>query len=157
MATQSAVAGQLAGQRACADSRGAQKWTGLNETDRSQRPNRKASSTLMTAFAARTALDEAVTDEAGVDFRASAGGACHSAACSTWPGIPAHEIDRVFDVAFRGSPARTPERLRNQPAGAGLGLAIARGLVEAHHGRIGARNYGPGCRFEVRLPLAPTG
>jgi signal transduction histidine kinase len=72
-------------------------------------------------------------------------------------GIPAHELDRVFDVAFRGSPARTPERLRNQPAGAGLGLAIARGLVEAHHGRIGARNYGPGCRFEVRLPLAPTG
>jgi hypothetical protein len=39
----------------------------------------------MTAFAVRTALDEAVTDEAGVDFRDSAGGACHSAACSTWP------------------------------------------------------------------------
>jgi signal transduction histidine kinase len=39
-------------------------------------------------------------------------------------------------------------------AGAGLGLAIARGLVEAHNGRIEARNYGPGCRFEVRLPLA---
>jgi signal transduction histidine kinase len=38
--------------------------------------------------------------------------------------------------------------------GAGLGLAIARGLVEAHDGRIEARNYGPGCRFEVRLPLA---
>jgi len=39
-------------------------------------------------------------------------------------------------------------------AGAGLGLAIARGLVEAHDGRIEARNYGTGCRFEVRLPLA---
>jgi signal transduction histidine kinase len=69
-------------------------------------------------------------------------------------GIPAHELDRVFDVAFRGSPARTPERLHDQPAGAGLGLAIARGLVEAHRGRIEARNYGPGCRFEVHLPLA---
>jgi signal transduction histidine kinase len=32
-------------------------------------------------------------------------------------------------------------------------LAIARGLVEAHHGRIAARNHGPGCRFEVRLPM----
>jgi signal transduction histidine kinase len=41
-------------------------------------------------------------------------------------------------------------------AGAGLGLAIARGLVEAHHGRIEARNYGAGCRFEVRLPLATS-
>ena len=36
----------------------------------------------------------------------------------------------------------------------GLGLAIARGLVEAHRGRIAARNHGDGCRFEVRLPLA---
>ena len=68
-------------------------------------------------------------------------------------GIPETEIGRVFDVAFRGSAARTPES-GDQPAGAGLGLAIAKGLVEAHHGKIDARNHGPGCRFEVRLPLA---
>ena len=68
-------------------------------------------------------------------------------------GIPDAELTRVFDVAFRGAAARTPES-GDQPAGAGLGLAIAKGLVEAHHGRIDAHNHGPGCRFEVRLPLA---
>ncbi|WP_436493623.1 sensor histidine kinase [Actinokineospora sp. HUAS TT18] len=65
-------------------------------------------------------------------------------------GIPEAELTRVFDVAFRGSAARTPE----EHGGGGLGLAIAKGLVEAHHGRINASNHGPGCRFEVRLPLA---
>ncbi|MBV8931938.1 MAG: HAMP domain-containing histidine kinase, partial [Kutzneria sp.] len=68
-------------------------------------------------------------------------------------GIPADELGRVFDTAFRGGPARTPTGGPVQPVGAGLGLAIARGLVEAHHGQIAARNHGPGCRFEVRLPM----
>ncbi|MEQ7128132.1 HAMP domain-containing sensor histidine kinase [Actinopolymorpha sp. B11F2] len=71
-------------------------------------------------------------------------------------GIPENELGRVFDVAFRGSHARTPRERgggAEQPAGSGLGLAIARGLVEAHRGRIRASNRGAGCRFEVRLPL----
>ncbi|MCG8919342.1 HAMP domain-containing histidine kinase [Actinokineospora sp. PR83] len=67
-------------------------------------------------------------------------------------GIPETELPRVFDVAFRGSAARTP----GAEAGGGLGLAIAKGLVEAHHGRIAARNHDRGCRFEVHLPLATT-
>ncbi|MER7013560.1 HAMP domain-containing sensor histidine kinase [Saccharopolyspora sp. NPDC000359] len=66
-------------------------------------------------------------------------------------GIEPAELARVFEVAFRGDQAR-----RDDTAGAGLGLAIARGLVLAHHGSITARNHGPGCRFEVRLPLAST-
>ncbi|WP_434450970.1 sensor histidine kinase [Lentzea sp. E54] len=61
-------------------------------------------------------------------------------------GIPDDVLPLVFDVGFRGSASRNP-------TGAGLGLSIARGLVEAHQGRIGAQNHGPGCRFEVRLPL----
>jgi signal transduction histidine kinase len=68
-------------------------------------------------------------------------------------GIPEAELARVFDVAFRGARARTPTA---EPVGAGLGLAIAKGLVEAHRGSIDAHNHGPGCRFEVRLPLAPV-
>jgi signal transduction histidine kinase len=68
-------------------------------------------------------------------------------------GIPEHELDRVFDVAYRGNTARTPALA--DESGAGLGLAIARGFVEAHSGRIEARNYGSGCRFEIQLPLAP--
>jgi signal transduction histidine kinase len=69
-------------------------------------------------------------------------------------GIPDGELTRVFDVAFRGSAARTPTPNEEEQAGGGLGLAIAKGLVEAHRGRIDAQNHGPGCRFEVRLPLA---
>ncbi|MFI5608620.1 sensor histidine kinase [Amycolatopsis sp. NPDC051903] len=71
-------------------------------------------------------------------------------------GIPDDEIGRVFDVAFRGTQARTPDR-SGTTAGGGLGLAIAKGLVEAHRGHIGVQNHGPGCRFEVRLPLSTVG
>jgi signal transduction histidine kinase len=69
-------------------------------------------------------------------------------------GIPDADLARVFDVAFRGSTARTPAPSGEEQVGGGLGLAIAKGLVEAHQGRINAHNHGPGCRFEVRLPLA---
>jgi len=62
-------------------------------------------------------------------------------------GIPDEDLPRLFDVAFRGEAARTPG------GGAGLGLAIARGIVEAHAGEIGVSNAGEGCRFVVRLPL----
>jgi signal transduction histidine kinase len=63
-------------------------------------------------------------------------------------GIGEADIDRIFEVAFRGTPARTPA----PDGGAGLGLAIARGIVNAHNGRIGAENVGPGCRFTITLP-----
>jgi signal transduction histidine kinase len=67
-------------------------------------------------------------------------------------GIPAEDLPRVFDVAFRGESARTPD----PSGGAGLGLSIARGIVEAHSGQIGVRNTGPGCQFVIKLPLART-
>ncbi len=63
-------------------------------------------------------------------------------------GIPDGDLPRVFDTGWRGSDARTP------PSGAGLGLAIVRGIVEAHAGRTGVRNVPGGCRFEVILPAA---
>ncbi|MEV6779785.1 sensor histidine kinase [Streptomyces syringium] len=63
-------------------------------------------------------------------------------------GIPEDDLARVFDTGWRGSRARTP------PAGAGLGLAIVRGIVEAHAGRAAVRNVPGGCRFEVVLPAA---
>ncbi|CAK7283474.1 sensor histidine kinase [Streptomyces sp. RM1] len=64
-------------------------------------------------------------------------------------GIPDADLPRVFDTGWRGTDARTP------PAGAGLGLAIVRGIVEAHQGRATVRNVPGGCRFEVTLPAAP--
>ncbi|WP_328933400.1 MULTISPECIES: HAMP domain-containing sensor histidine kinase [unclassified Streptomyces] len=63
-------------------------------------------------------------------------------------GIPEDDLPRVFDTGWRGTHARTP------PAGAGLGLAIVRGIVEAHQGRAAVRNVSGGCRFEVILPAA---
>jgi signal transduction histidine kinase len=65
-------------------------------------------------------------------------------------GIPPEDLPRVFDTGWRGTGARTP------PAGAGLGLAIVRGIVEAHHGYAAVRNVPGGCRFDVVLPAAPN-
>ncbi len=64
-------------------------------------------------------------------------------------GIPSSDLPRLFEVAFRGTAARTP----GDDGGAGLGLAIARGLVEAHAGHISIANRGSGCRVLVRLPV----
>jgi signal transduction histidine kinase len=64
-------------------------------------------------------------------------------------GIPDVDLSRVFDVAFRGEAARTPG---TAAGGGGLGLAIVRGLVEAHRGEVAVRNVDGGCRFVVRLP-----
>lgn len=63
-------------------------------------------------------------------------------------GVPREDLARVFELAYRGDAARSPG------GGAGLGLAIARGLVEAHAGDIAVVNEDDGCRFTVRLPLA---
>ena len=64
-------------------------------------------------------------------------------------GIPASDLAHVFEAGWRGSPARTPD-----DGGAGLGLAIARGVVESHAGSILVENVTGGCRFALLLPLA---
>jgi signal transduction histidine kinase len=66
-------------------------------------------------------------------------------------GIPDEHLDRVFDVGFRGEAARTPHDDLH-PAGAGLGLAITRGIVEAHEGTVDVANTEAGCQFRIRLP-----
>jgi signal transduction histidine kinase len=60
-------------------------------------------------------------------------------------GIPEADLPRVFDQLWRGDPARSTK-------GAGLGLAIARGLIDAHDGTIGVANAPGGCEFTVSLP-----
>jgi signal transduction histidine kinase len=64
-------------------------------------------------------------------------------------GIPESDLEHVFETGWRGSPARTPD-----DGGAGLGLAIARGVVESHAGSISVQNVDGGCRFELSLPIA---
>jgi two-component system sensor histidine kinase KdpD len=64
------------------------------------------------------------------------------------PGLPLGDEKRVFEKFYRGSAARPDGR-----RGVGLGLAIAHGIVEAHGGRITARNRpGGGAEFVITLP-----
>lgn len=72
----------------------------------------------------------------------------------TGVGIPAEHLPHVFDRFYRVDTARDRGH-----GGSGIGLSIARALVEAHGGRITAESPGPGkgSTFSVRLPahLAP--
>jgi signal transduction histidine kinase len=67
-------------------------------------------------------------------------------------GIATDDLSRVFEAGWRGSEARTPL----EGEGAGLGLAIVRGVAEAHGGRVSVVNAGAGCRFQLRVPMVPA-
>ncbi|CAN5577629.1 HAMP domain-containing sensor histidine kinase [soil metagenome] len=67
-------------------------------------------------------------------------------------GIPENDLSKIFQAGWRATSSRTPEQLEGTSAGAGLGLAIVQGIVEAHSGQITVRNVPGGCRFDVRLP-----
>jgi PAS domain S-box-containing protein len=65
----------------------------------------------------------------------------------TGPGIPPEQLSHLFDRFWQARPA--------EGRGAGLGLAIAKGIVEAHGGRIWAESQlGHGSRFAFTLPCA---
>ncbi len=62
------------------------------------------------------------------------------------PGIAEHELPHVFDRYWHG---------RTKKGGAGLGLAIAKGIIEAHGGHVAvASKQGEGAEFSFTLPLA---
>jgi two-component system, OmpR family, sensor histidine kinase KdpD len=65
------------------------------------------------------------------------------------PGAPEQELLYIFDKFHH---VRVPE----QGGGTGLGLSICKGIVEAHGGKISARNReGGGLVVEILLPLIP--
>jgi len=74
------------------------------------------------------------------------------AVADTCGGIVDTDLPRVFDVAFRGHGETAKARTPGANGGGGLGLAIVRGLVEAHGGQVAVENIAGGCRFTVRLP-----
>ena len=86
--------------------------------------------------------------ESPVDIKAwAAGKSLTLSIADQGPGIPAGEEERIFEKLARGQAAS------NRP-GAGLGLAICKGIVTAHLGRIQAVNHPQGgAQFLVTLPL----
>lgn len=73
----------------------------------------------------------------------------------TGAGIPADELDRIFDQFYRVDPSRN-----RATGGVGLGLTIVKRLVEAHGGRLSVSSTpGEGTSFRVILPVvnAPSG
>lgn len=69
------------------------------------------------------------------------------------PGIPAELRKRVFDKFFRAM--RDGDSSTHQPSGTGMGLAIAKGIIEAHGGRIWIEDGSvpPGSRVLLTLPI----
>lgn len=68
----------------------------------------------------------------------------------TGPGIPADQLERIFDRFTRGDAGLT-----QRVGGTGLGLAISKSLVELHGGSIAVESTpGQGATFRLRLPVA---
>lgn len=67
------------------------------------------------------------------------------------PGIPREELDQIFSKFFRG------KSQRHRVPGTGMGLSVAKSIVEAHGGTIGAASEpGHGSTFTFSLPLYQT-
>jgi len=65
------------------------------------------------------------------------------------PGVPTGDLDKLFDVFYRGDKSRT-----NPGSGSGLGLAIAKKMIECMHGSIVAENTATGgLRITIKLPV----
>src|SRR4029450_10392292 len=95
------------------------------------------------SFAPQTAVEIEVRGEAGD---------CRVTISDRGPGIPPAHLDRVFDRFFTYRPNESSRRDH-----AGLGLAIARTIVEGYSGTITAENRPDGgARFDVCLPLADS-
>ena len=92
---------------------------------------------------AMDALDQEKTDERRVVVRTRlADAAVEVAVSDTGHGIPADRLPRLFDAFFT-----------TKADGLGLGLAIARSIVESHGGRIWAEDHGGrGATFRLTLP-----
>jgi signal transduction histidine kinase len=90
---------------------------------------------------------------ASIDVLAQAVGAeVEIAVSDNGPGIPADQLERIFDRFTRGDAGLT-----QRVGGTGLGLAISKSLVELHGGSIAAESIvGQGSTFRMRLPIAAT-
>jgi two-component system sensor histidine kinase KdpD len=70
--------------------------------------------------------------------------------CNQGPGVPEEHLERIFDKFYRVTAA-------DRVTGAGLGLSICKGIIEAHGGRIWAENLPDGLAFNFTIPLTWEG
>jgi signal transduction histidine kinase len=71
----------------------------------------------------------------------------------TGAGIPAADLDHIFDRFARADPGRS----RRTAGGFGLGLSIVKAIVDAHGGEVHVTSaVGVGTTFEILLPLSPV-
>jgi signal transduction histidine kinase len=76
---------------------------------------------------------------------ATQGGEIHLSVSDTGPGISSEDQERLFDRFWQVS--------RKDKLGAGLGLSIAKGIVEAHGGRVWVESReGEGSTFWMSIP-----
>jgi signal transduction histidine kinase len=81
------------------------------------------------------------------------GGRVHVRVSDTGVGVSAEHLPRLFERFYRADPSRS----RDDGSGTGIGLAIARSIVEGHGGRITAESEpGRGAIFTFDLPFAPA-
>ena len=85
-------------------------------------------------------------DGIDVTLRHGQGGTVEVEVADHGPGVPPAMAERIFDPRVRAAA---------DPAGAGLGLSIARGIVVAHGGTLVAAPAARGARFVVALPSEP--
>jgi two-component system sensor kinase FixL len=95
------------------------------------------------------AIDEVSGGERRVSVTASLDGTqgVEIAVSDSGPGVPANKLTHIFDPFFT-----------TKPKGMGMGLAISRTIIEAHHGRLCAENRrAGGALFRITLPIAEEG
>jgi signal transduction histidine kinase len=72
-------------------------------------------------------------------------------------GIPADQLPHIFDRFYRGDPSRQRSGAGSHVGGAGLGLAIARWIVDAHGATITVDStIGQGTQVTVMFPVAAS-
>lgn len=72
-------------------------------------------------------------------------------------GVDTADLGKLFDVGWRANTARTTDTSLRTSHGAGLGLAIVRGIAEAHGGTVDAHHVTDGFELSLALPHRPPG